>query len=71
VLDDDLVAEVAGRPGPGVGDQGFVLVEFEREFTAQVPCQLIFDSLGFGFRSDKPQKMIVGLCRTLDYAGVE
>ena len=61
VLDDDLIAEVAGRPGAGVGDQGLIRVEFEREFIAQEPCQLILDLLGFGFRSDEPQEMIVGV----------
>jgi hypothetical protein len=63
VLDDDLVAEVAGRPGPGMGDQCLIRVELEREFFAQEPCQLIFDLLGFGLRPGEPQEMIVGVTR--------
>jgi hypothetical protein len=63
MLDDDLVAEVPGRPGAGVGDQRLVRAEFEREFAAQEPCQLIFDFLGFGFWSGEPQEMIVGIAR--------
>ena len=35
VLDGDLVAEEPRRAGSGVGDQGFVRVEFQREFVAQ------------------------------------
>src|SRR5713226_2259326 len=68
VLDDDLVAEVPGRPGAGMGDQRLIRVEFECEFAAQEPCQLILDVRGFGFWSGEPQEMIVGLCRHPGYA---
>jgi hypothetical protein len=68
VLDDDLIAEVPGGPGAGVGDQGLVRVEFECEFVAQEGRQLIFDGLGFGFRSGKSQDVVVGLCGLPDYA---
>ena len=61
VLDDDLVAEVAGRPGAGVGDQRLARVEFQREVVAQEPRQLIFDGLGFGLRSDEPQEVVIGV----------
>jgi hypothetical protein len=69
VLDDDLVAEISRGPGAGVGDQCLVRVEFECEFIAQEGRQLIFDGLGFGFRSDEPQDVVVGLCGLPDYAG--
>jgi hypothetical protein len=61
VLDDDLVAEVSGRPGTGVCDQRLIGVQFQCEFAAQEPSQLIFDLLGFGLRSDEPQQMIVSV----------
>jgi hypothetical protein len=61
VLHDDLVAEVAGCPGTGVGDQRLGGVEFQPEFIAQEPCQLIFDSLGFGLGSDEPEEVVVGI----------
>jgi hypothetical protein len=61
VLNDDLIAEVPRRCGAGVGDQGLVRVEFECEFIAQEPRQLIFDDLGLSLRSDEPQKMIIGV----------
>jgi len=49
-------------------DQRLVGVQFQREVVAQEPCQLVFDGLGFGLRSDEPQEMIVCLCRPPDYA---
>ena len=70
VLDDDLVTEVPRRPGAGVRDQGFVWVEIQSEFVAQEPRQLIFYGLGFGFRSDESEQVIVGLCRGPGYADV-
>ena len=63
VLDDDLVAEISRGPGAGVGDQCLVRVEFEREFIAQEGRQLIFDGLGFGFRSGAPQDVVVCITR--------
>ncbi len=61
VLRGDLIAEVACRPGAGVGDQRLVGVEFQREFVAQERCQLILDGLGFGLWPDKAQEVIVGV----------
>jgi hypothetical protein len=61
VLDGDLIAEVTGRPGSGVGDQRLVRVEFKCEVVAQEARQLIFDGRGFGLRSDEPQEMIIGV----------
>jgi hypothetical protein len=54
-----------------VRDQRFLLVQFQLEVFAQEPGQPCLDLLGLGFRPGKPEKVIVGLCRTLDYAGVE
>jgi len=34
-------------------------------------CQALLDLLGFGLGSGEPEEVIVGLCRTLDYAGIE
>ena len=70
MLDDDLVAEVAGRPGTGMGDQRLSGVEFKRGgFAAQEPRQLVFDALGFGFRPGEPQENIVGVTRCSAAAG--
>jgi hypothetical protein len=41
-----------------VGDQRLVRAQFEREFVAQEPCQLVFDVLGFGLRPGEPQEVI-------------
>jgi len=71
VLDSDLVAEEPRHAGAGVGDQRLAGAEFEREFVAQEPCELIFDVLGFGLRPGEPQEVVVGLCRGPGYAGVE
>jgi hypothetical protein len=54
-----------------VGDQRLFRAEFEREFVAQEPGQLVFDFLGFGLRPGEPQEVIIGLCRHPGYAGVE
>ena len=59
MLDGDLVAEVTGRPGTGVGDQRLVRIEFQCEVVAQEPRQLIFNGLGFGLWPDESQKMII------------
>jgi hypothetical protein len=61
VLHDDLVSEVSGRPGAGVGDQRLGGVEFQPEFIVQELRQLIFDSLGFGLGSDEPEEVVVGI----------
>jgi hypothetical protein len=68
VLDGDLVAEEPGRACAGVGDQRFVLGEFELEFVAQELGQALFDVLGFGLRSGEPEQMVVCLCRVPGYA---
>jgi hypothetical protein len=39
------------------------MAEFQLEFVAQEPGQLVLDVLGFGFRPGEPQEVIVGLCR--------
>jgi hypothetical protein len=71
VLDGDLVAEEGRRLGAGVRDQRLVLVEFQLEVIMQERCQALLDLLGFGPGSGEPEEVIVGLCRSLDYAGVE
>jgi hypothetical protein len=50
VLDGDLVAEVPCRPGAGVGDQRLFMAEFQFEFVAQGPGQLILDVPGCASR---------------------
>jgi hypothetical protein len=60
VLHDDLIAEIHGRPGSGVDDQGPFGGELQLELAAQEPGQVGLDLLGFGLRSDEPQEMIVG-----------
>jgi hypothetical protein len=39
-----------------MSDQGLIRVEFECEFVAQEPRQLIFDGLGLGFRPMNPRR---------------
>jgi hypothetical protein len=63
VLDGDLVAEVPCRPGAGVGDQRLLAAEFQLEFVAQEPGQLVLDVLGFGLRPGEPQEVVVGVAR--------
>ena len=31
-------------------------------------CEALLDLFGFGFGSDKPEEVIIGLCRLLGYA---
>jgi len=54
-----------------VGNQRLFLVEFQLEVITQELCQAGFDLLGLGLRPGEPEEVIVCLCRTLDYAGVE
>jgi len=71
VLHGDLIAEESRRAGPRVRDQCLLLRQFQLEVITQELCKALLDVLGFGFWSGEPQEMIVGLCRTPDYAGVE
>ena|SRR2546423_5600531 len=66
--DGDLVAEEPGRACAGVGDQGLLLAEFQREVFTQELSEAGFDLLCFGLGSDESQEMVIALCRTLDYA---
>jgi hypothetical protein len=68
VLDGDLVAEEPRRAGAGVGDQRFLLGQFQLEFFTQELGQALLDFPGFGLRSGEPEQMIIGLCRGPDYA---
>jgi hypothetical protein len=49
-------------------DQRLISVQFQLEFLAQEHRQLVFDLLGFSFRSGETQDVIIGLCRAPDYA---
>jgi len=54
-----------------MGDQCFLLVQFQLEVFSQEPGQPCLDLLGLGFRPGKPEEMVIGLCRPLDYAGIK
>jgi hypothetical protein len=71
VLDDDVVAEEPRWLGACVGDQGLGLVEFQPEGLPEELRQPGLDLLGFGLRPDKSQYVVICLCRSLDYVGVE
>ncbi|MFI5066555.1 MAG: hypothetical protein ACHP9Z_21625 [Streptosporangiales bacterium] len=71
MLDPDVVAEEPRRLGAGVGDQGFLLVQFQSEGLPEERCQFRLDFLGFGLRPDKSQYVVICLCRHPGYAGVE
>jgi hypothetical protein len=61
VLDGDLVAEEGRSAGPGVREQGFVLVEFQPEIVMQERREAALDFLCFGFWSGEPEEGIVGI----------
>jgi hypothetical protein len=71
VLDGDVVSEEPRPLAAGVGDQGFLLVQLQPEGLPEEFCQAGLDLLGFGLWPDKSQYVVICLCRTLDYAGVE
>ncbi|MGH3237614.1 MAG: hypothetical protein ACRDOH_31025 [Streptosporangiaceae bacterium] len=54
-----------------MGDQRLFLAEFQLEVITQELCQAGLDLLGLGLRPGEPENVIVGLCRSLDYAGIE
>ena len=59
--DGDLVAEEGRRAGPGVREQGLVLVEFQPEIITQERREPALDFLCFGFRPGEPEEGIVGI----------
>src|SRR5437867_4692302 len=61
VPDGDLVAEESRSAGPGVREQGFVLVEFQPEIVTQERRESALDFLCFGFRPGEPEEGIVGI----------
>jgi hypothetical protein len=61
VLNGDLVAEESCRACSGVGDQGFLLGEFQLEVFAQELRQPLLDFLGFGFGSGEPEEMVIAV----------
>ena len=71
MLGDDVIAEEPRLLGAGVGDQRLACRQFQLEVLAQEVGQALFDLLGFGLRAGKPEQVIIGLCRPLDYAGIE
>ena len=58
VLDGDLVAEELRRAGAGVGDQGFVLRQFQLEVITQERREAVFDLLGLGLGSSEPEQVV-------------
>jgi hypothetical protein len=71
VLGDDVVTEEPRLLGTGVGDQRLVRRQFQLELVAQEPGETLLDFLGLGLGTGEPEEMVIGLCRSLDYAGVE
>jgi hypothetical protein len=61
VLNDDLVAEEPGRARSGVGDQCFLLRQFQLEFLTQERRKTDLDFLGFGLRSGEPEEVVVAV----------
>ena len=59
MLDGDLVAEAYRGAGPGVRDQGLVLVQFQLAVVAQELGQAGFDLLGFGPGPGEPEEVII------------
>jgi hypothetical protein len=68
VLNGDLVAEEPGRARSGMGNQGFLLRQFQLEFVTQELRKTGLDFLRFGLGSGEPEDVIVGLCGLPDYA---
>jgi len=68
VLDLDVVAEKPRWLAAGVGDQGFLLAEFQPEGLPEERGQPGLDLLGFGFRPGKSQYVVICLCGLPDYA---
>jgi len=59
VLDGDVVAEEPRMLAACVGDQGFLLVQFQSEGLPEELCELCLDLFGFGLRSDKSQYVVI------------
>jgi hypothetical protein len=56
VLDDDLIPEEFSRACAGVGDQCFLLRQFQFEIFTQELREVLFDLLGFGLSLDPPMR---------------
>ena len=69
VLDLDVVAEKPRRLAAGVGDQGFLLVQFQPEGLPEERGQPGLDLLGFGLRPDKSQYVVICVPYVLAAAG--
>jgi hypothetical protein len=71
MLDRDVVSQEPRPLGPGMGYQGLFPVQFQSEGLSQEPGQVFLDYLGLFLCPGESQQMIIGLCRSLGYAGVE
>jgi hypothetical protein len=61
VLDAYFVSEEPRRLAAGVGNQGFLLVQFQPEGFPEEVRQFFLDFLGFGLRPDESQQLVVGI----------
>jgi hypothetical protein len=68
VLNGDFVAEEPCRARSGVGDQRFLLGQFQVEFFTQERRQTDLDFLCFGLGSGEPEEVVIALCGPPDYA---
>ena len=71
MLDGDVVAEEPRGLGAAMRDQRLACRQFQLEILTQEVGQALLDLIGFGLRAGKPEQVIIGLCRPLDYAGIE
>ena len=71
VLGLDLVAEEARCLAGGVRDQGLGRRQLQAQLTAQERRYLLLDFLCLAPGACEPQQPVVGLCRPVDYAGIE
>jgi hypothetical protein len=61
VLDGDFVTEESSRACAGVGDQCFLLREFQFEVITEELREALFDLVGFGLRPDEPEQVVVSI----------
>jgi hypothetical protein len=71
VLNVNVIAEEPCPLAAGMGDQGFLLAEFQSEGLPEEPGDSGLDFLGFGLWPGEPQDMVIRLCRGPGYAGIE
>jgi len=71
VLGLDLIAEESRCLAGGVRDQGLGRRQLQAQLIAQERRYLLLDFLCLVLRACEPQQPVIGLCRSLDYAGIE